>query len=242
MWAAPPHSRPFIAGRRWMAGPVGVPRTLQAASPDGLTAIWEDTPTGLPADPLVSWRRLDGCGFLRIEVWVGGIEEALDAALDELRACAALVLDLRGNPGGDLVLASRTRDRFLREPTMLGSIRYSVGGGELSGPTEIVGEPAQDGRWEGRLVVLTDELTFSSSEDFLLGLQGLEHVTVVGRRSGGGSGRPRALRLLPGLTLTVSTALTYTRDGEGVEGAGIPVDVEVTGDDEMLAAALSLAT
>jgi carboxyl-terminal processing protease len=241
--AAPPHARPFIAGRRLLAGPVGVPRTLQAASLDGFTAIWEDTPTGLPADPLVSWRRLDGCGFLRIEVWVGGIEEALDAALDELRACDALVLDLRGNPGGDLVLASRTRDRFLRERTVLGSIRYSVGGGELSDPREIVGEPALAGRWDGRLVVLTDELTFSSSEDFLLGLAGLEHVTVVGRRSGGGSGRPRALRLLPGMTLTVSTALTYDREGRCVEGAGIPVDVEVAGDDdEMLAVARALAT
>jgi carboxyl-terminal processing protease len=77
------------------------------------------------------------------------------------------------------------------------------------------------------LIVLTDELTFSSSEDFLLGLQGLPHVAVVGRRSGGGSGRPRSLRLLPGWLLTVSTALTYDREGRCVEGAGIPVDVEV---------------
>jgi carboxyl-terminal processing protease len=91
------------------------------------------------------------------------------------------------------------------------------------------------------VVVLTDSLTFSASEDFLLGLQGLEHVTVVGRPSGGGSGRPRALRLLPGMTLTVSTALTYDREGHCVEGAGIPVDVPATGsDDEVLALATRL--
>ena len=75
--------------------------------------------------------------------------------------------------------------------------------------------------------MLTDELTFSSSEDFLLGLQGLEHVTVVGSPSGGGSGRPRSLHLLPGWRLTVSTALTYDRTGRCVEGAGIPVDLDV---------------
>jgi carboxyl-terminal processing protease len=245
--AAPPHSRPLIAGRRLLSGPVGVSRELTAASPDGLTAVWEEAPTALPADPLVSWSRLErGCGYLRIEAWVGGavVEEAVGAALYELRGCDSLVLDLRGNPGGDLVLACGTRDRFLREQTTLGSIRYSTGGGELSSPAELVGEPADAvERWAGRLVVLTDELTFSSSEDFLLGLQGLEHVTVVGRSSGGGSGRPRALRLLPGTTLTVSTALTYDREGHCVEGAGIPVDVEVAGgDDELLEVARSVAS
>ena len=72
--------------------------------------------------------------------------------------------------------------------------------------------------------MLTDALTFSSSEDFLLGLQGLEHVTVAGaqrRRQRTAAQCPAAA----GWTLTVSTALTYDRDGHCVEGAGIPVDV-----------------
>jgi carboxyl-terminal processing protease len=154
------------------------------------------------------------------------VEEAVDEAFAELARCEPLVLDLRGNPGGNLVLACRTRARFLREPTTLGSIRYSVGGGRLSEPFALTAEPASpERRWPGRLVVLTDPLTFSASEDFLLGLQGLEHVTVVGEPSGGGSGRARALRLLPGWTLTVSTALTYDREGRCVEGSGIPVDL-----------------
>ena len=142
------------------------------------------------------------------------------------------------------MLASGTRDRFLRERTPLGSIRYSVGGGELSEPFALVAEPADTGkRWPGRLVVLTDPLTFSSSEDFLLGLQGLEHVTVVGRPTGGGSGRPRSLRLLPGMSLMISTALTFDRNGRCIEGAGIPVDVEAwVADDETLAVARSSLT
>ena len=98
----------------------------------------------------------------------------------------------------------------------------------LSQPFPLVAEPPEAAaRWPGRLVALVDELTFSSSEDFLLGLQGLAHVTVVGRPTGGGSGRPRSIRLLPGWTLTVSTALTYDRGGRCIEGAGIPVDVTV---------------
>ena len=243
--AAPPHARALIAGRRLLAGPVGVARTLTARSPTGEEVTWTDTPAAVPPGGLVSWSQLDsGAAYLRIAVWaVGrGVEDAIDAAFDELRGCDRLVLDLRGNPGGNLVLASKTRARFLREETQLGSIRYSVGEGELSRAFPLVAEPGpSEQRWDGRLVALTDPLTFSSSEDFLLGLQGLEHVTVVGRPSGGGSGRARSLRLLPGMTLTISTALTYDRTGRCVEGAGIPVDVAGSGsDDETLALAASL--
>jgi carboxyl-terminal processing protease len=75
-------------------------------------------------------------------------------------------------------------------------------------------------------------------------------VLVVGEPSAGVSGRPRFLEVLPGWGLMVSTALTYDRDGRCIEGAGIPVDVEVQvypynelsdGQDRVLAAAQELA-
>lgn len=242
--AAPPHARPLIAGRRLLAGPAGVDRSLTAVSPEGAHVTWTEAPTPFPA-PLVERRRLGvDVAYLRIAAWVPGqgVDDAIDEAFLELRDCDRLVLDLRGNGGGNLVLARRTQTRFLRERTELGSIRYSVGGGALSRAFPLVAEPASSAlRWSGGLIVLTDPLTFSASEDFLLGLQGLDHVTVVGEPSGGGSGRPRALRLLPGMTLTVSTALTFDRTGHCVEGAGIPVDVSAAGsDDDVLALAAAL--
>jgi carboxyl-terminal processing protease len=243
--AAPPHARALIAGRRLLARPIGVSRALTARSPTGEAVTWAEAPAPLPPGDLVSWWRLDsGAAYVRIAVWAAGhgVEDAIDAAFDELCRCDRLVLDIRGNPGGNLVLASRTRARFLRSETLLGSIRYSVGEGRLSEPFPLVAEPAsREQCWTGRLAVLTDSLTFSSSEDFLLGLQGLEHVAVVGQPSGGGSGRARSLRLLPGMTLTVSTALTYDRAGHCVEGAGVPVDVLASGsDEEVLAVAETL--
>ena len=234
--AAPLHARPLIAGRRLLAGPVDEPRALTARAPSGALVTWSESPTGVPTGDLVTWTRLaSGRAYVRVAAWIAGrgIEDRLDAALEELAGSDSLILDLRGNPGGNLVLATGTRDRFLRRVTNVGAIRYSIGGGELSEPFPLEAEPTADRRrWSGRLVVLTDSLTFSSAEDFLLGLQGLEHVTVVGQPSGGGSGRARALPLLPGTTLTVSTALTYDRFGRCVEGAGIPVDVLVAGSDE----------
>jgi carboxyl-terminal processing protease len=159
-----------------------------------------------------------------------------------LRDAPSLVVDLRGNGGGDVTLARRFRDRFLRRAGRLGTVRYSLPGGGLSEPEPIDGEPAPEPkRWRGAVRFLTDPLTYSASEDALLGLQGLAHVEVIGEPSGGGSGRARSLRLLPGWRLTVSTALTYDREGRCVEGAGIPVDRPVAvrrdsgdGDDAVL--------
>lgn len=204
-------------------------RTLEAASADGRSVSWTETPDLVPFPELVNFRRLpSGAGYVRLEAWLPSAEPAVDAALDELRRCPRLIFDLRATPGGNLVLAARTRDRFLRRTTRLGTIRYSAGGGELSRPFPLIAAPPPAGRcWRGELVVLTDPLTYSASEDFLLGLKGLEHVRVVGEPSGGGSGRPRTVRLIPPLVLTVSTALTYDREGRCIEGAGIGVDLAV---------------
>jgi carboxyl-terminal processing protease len=89
---------------------------------------------------------------------------------------------------------------------------------------------------------LTDPLTYSASEDALLGLQGLPHVRVVGEASGGGSGRMRVLRFLPGWNVTSTTCHTSTVAGHVVEGHGIPVDHPVRAqprarEDDALAAA-----
>lgn len=226
------HMRPLMTGYRVLSGPVGVARELAARSPSGETRVWSEAPAIDPPFPLVHWTRLpSGAGYLRIEAWRADrdVDAAIDAAFGELCRDDRLIVDLRGNGGGNLVLAQSFRDRFLRERTVLGSIRFSTGPGELSESHPLVAEPAAAShRWPGRVRFLTDPLTYSASEDALLGLQGLLHVQVVGEPSGGGSGRPRALRLLPGQQLTVSTALTYDRTGRCLEGAGIPVDLPVT--------------
>jgi carboxyl-terminal processing protease len=79
-------------------------------------------------------------------------------------------------------------------------------------------------RWNGPVRFITDPLTYSASEDALLGLSGLERLQVVGLESGGGSGQARSVPLQAGWRLMVSSCLTFDRHGRCVEGAGIPVD------------------
>ncbi|NUW38743.1 S41 family peptidase [Nonomuraea rhodomycinica] len=221
--AAPRHMLELVAGRRLLS-------VHEATSVKVAGAEWTEDGRCDPVE-LIEWRRLTSdTGYVRLKIWQGQVAEGFDAALAELDGCDRLVLDLRGNVGGNLMLATGARDRFLRKATHLGWIQYTDGRGGLGPRVALHGEPSSERRWPGRLVVLTDPLTYSSSEDFLLGLQGLEHVTVIGRPSGGGSGRARSLRLLPDWVLTVSTALTYDRTGHCVENSGIPVDVLIRSD------------
>jgi carboxyl-terminal processing protease len=136
-----------------------------------------------------------------------------------------LLIDLRGNVGGSLVEAARFRDRFLDRRRRLGTIRFSTGDGQLSPPAPIVAAPSERTRWHKRTRFLIDALTYSASEDAILGLRQLDHVDTAGEPSGGGSGRARTIHLLDGVDLQVSTALTYDHDGHGIEGAGIPIDL-----------------
>src|SRR5699024_9893003 len=147
-------------------------------------------------DELISSRDMtDDVVYVRMHNWIDGvgIEDRFDEIIAEHAHRHTMVIDLRGNTGGNLLLAKRLRRRFLRERTHLGTVQFTRGDGELADPVDLWAEPSGTGIWPGELVVLTDGLTYSASEDFLHGLQGLPHVTVIGSHSGGGSGRPRTL-------------------------------------------------
>lgn len=228
---APAHARPLVAGRRLLSGPPGIDRQFESRKMSGEVVRWSEAASAQLPFPLVSWRRLESeTGYVRVEAWRAnsGIDEAVDEAFEQLEEAGRLIVDLRGNTGGNLVLAHSFRDRFLRGRGVMGSLRISTGDGGLSEPDVFFGEPSSTHkRWSGEVRFLTDPLTYSASEDVLLGLQGLDHVKVVGEPSGGGSGRQRVLPLMAGQLLMVSTALTYDRNGRCVEGTGIPVDVRV---------------
>lgn len=225
-----PRVRGLIAGRRAIALNGSSERAFTAHGPNGDTRSWTETARAFTLDELISAEVVAAnVLYVRLHNWIDGV--GIEVRFDDIIAahpqCHTMVLDLRGNTGGNLLLAKRMRHRFLRERTHLGTVQFTRGDGELADPVDLWAEPAGTGLWPGELVVLTDGLTYSASEDFLHGLQGLPHVTVIGSPSGGGSGRPRTLPVIPGWAITISTALTFDRNDHCIEGQGIPVDIEV---------------
>lgn len=225
---APPHLRPWLVGRRALSGPVGQPLGLEVRRADGSVVTVEDVPGSSTWPEPVTWHRLpSGTGVLRIRRWLTSDADTLDAALADLAGAERLIVDLRGNAGGALMAAVAFRRRFVPHPARLGSVRFSTGDGGLSPVWWYEDTPADGVTRTARTRFLTDGLTYSASEDALLGLRQFDHIDVAGWPSGGGSGRPRTVPLFDAAVLTVSTALTYDHDdhdGRSVEGRGITVD------------------
>ncbi|WP_250445776.1 S41 family peptidase [Actinotalea sp. C106] len=213
---ASPQQRAMIAARRFLR--MGAePRAFGASSRDDRRVTWVEHPRAVPAVTRTS----EG---LQLRGFSPAMVSEVDDALSELAGREEITIDLRGNTGGNLVVAMDLRSRFLRGPTLVGSVRFSDGRGGLVAPVSLRAEP-HPAAWRGRARILIDAMTYSASEDFVLGLQGLPHITVEGTPSGGGSGRPHSRAILSDLRLSVSTALTFDRTGRCIELHGIPVDV-----------------
>lgn len=152
------------------------------------------------------------------------VHSVFDELFAEGASSSRMTIDLRGNTGGSLLLATDLRDRFLRDRAMIGYAAFTDGAGGIGPMTERWADPSERSRWPGQVDIMIDAMTYSASEDFVLGLQGLDHVRVKGAPSGGGSGRPRRIPVLPGIDLTVSTCITYDRRRCPVEFRGIHPD------------------
>lgn len=226
-----PRTKPWNIGYRAMQGRVGETVALAATRRDGSEARWTEPIPSLPWDIPIEVGRIDArTGFMRVHGWLNSPQwhDAFASALSEMAPYERLVVDLRGNVGGALVAAQNARSRFLTDRTHLGSIRFSTVSGEMDRSHDLHGEPPERGpRWTKPVRFLTDPLCYSATEDFLHGLKGLPHVQVVGQTTGGGSGRPRTISLRPNMVATVSTALTYDREGHCIEGNGIAPDIPI---------------
>lgn len=210
---ATPQHRAFVAARRFMAMTTAE-RRYTARAADGTRHSWTELRTARPA---VIARR----NTVRIARFTPEVPALLRQAIEDADTDEPLTLDLRGNSGGDLVAAAEARRILVREEGPFGAVAFTTGRGSLGDAVPLATAPAT-APWRGEVVVLVDGMTYSAAEDFLHPLVGCEHVTILGGPTGGGSGRPHTRRLMDGVTLAVSTAITYTRDGAPIEHHGIP--------------------
>ncbi len=187
-------------------------------------------------------------GVIRLSAWFPIAVSAIAQAVDELRDSDAIVLDLRGNPGGVGGLVMGIGGHFLEDPLSLGTMRTrDTSLRFVANPQRV----APDGRrvepYAGLLVILVDPLTASTSEIFAGGLQALGRATVVGENTAGQALPALVVRLPNGDRLIHAIADFTAPDGSRLEGTGVVPDVQIALDrsdfrneeDPVLAAALN---
>lgn len=171
-----------------------------------------------------------GVGYIKIGYFSPTTGDETAAELKKLRSggLKKLVLDLRGNPGGDFKEGLRTAALFKQGELVLVKRRDSVKRMKNS----------QGAAFAGPIAVLTDGGTASSAEIVTLALKGSSNVRVFGQRTFG-KGLIQDLYALPGgYGLRMSTGMYADRQGRSINNAGIAPDVAADPASDSLQAAL----
>jgi carboxyl-terminal processing protease len=171
----------------------------------------------------------DGCvGVIRFNVWMVPLRAPFDNAVDELRDCRGIVLDLRGNPGGIAGMVMGVAGHFLDQPESLGTMRSR--GSELhfrANPRRVNGAAQPVRPFDGPVAILVDGMSVSTSEIFAGGMQAIGRARVFGQTTSG-QALPAALLRLPDGDLLMHVVADFTdASGTRIEGRGVVPDQQV---------------
>lgn len=169
-------------------------------------------------------------GYIYISSFSNGIGEGnLDQTLDYLKTCDGLIIDVRNNGGGNLTTAEKVAARFTNEKVLTGYISHKTGPGhqDFSEPKPVYLEPAMDRvRWQKKAVVLTNRRSYSATNDFVNSMKQLPLVTVIGDKTGGGSGLPFTSEIPNGWSIRFSASPMFDPEMNQLE-FGIDPDIKV---------------
>ena len=175
-------------------------------------------------------------------------------ALPEIRKHQYLVLDVRGNQGGDDANAIEIAKYLTDRPYMVSSMwrartsnsadkawasekkmfeKTDTLNGYLTrnswdkhpGDTIAIADTVQ--RLKMPVYVLTSKNTFSAAEDFLIYLNGSKNITRVGQNTAGSSGQPLFFDIPKGFIVRICAKRDAFPDGTDFIGIGVKPDIYV---------------
>ena len=174
----------------------------------------------------------DGIGYLHIGDFKHGIEpttQAIDAFMSEFAKARAIVVDVRGNPGGNARVVGLVANRFAdrKRHYMRVQTRYGPRHDDLSPVDYRNVEPGGPIQFTDPTVLLTHRLSASGADDFALAMRVLPHVTVVGDPTEGAFGAQFPDRMPNGWVLWVAFKTATDHNGVCYGGLGVPPDLRV---------------
>lgn len=198
-----------------------VTKQIERAEPPGVLAQFGYLP---PMHVRFQSRRIAGdIGYLTLNLFLdpAHIMPEFGDALKTCAACAGVVIDLRGNPGGIGFMATGMAGWLIDKPDLrLGTMHMR------QGPLKFAVNPRLP-TYRGAVAVLVDGCSASTSEIFAEGLKDLGRARIFGTRTAGAA-LPSAIDKLPnGDGFQHALADYISEGGQPLEGAGVIPDVEV---------------
>jgi carboxyl-terminal processing protease len=194
---------------------------------DGAVEMME----GLPPVYLDFERRVldDAVGYIRFNSFHRDLTDRILSAIEEFHDLPGLVIDIRGNSGGDFQVRRAIAEQLIVERARVWQYVNRFG------TDDIVLEPAP-GAYRGEVVFVVDEMSASSAEELSGAMQALGRAKVVGNRTAGLVLVAGVQALGAGATLVYPSAETRFANGFAPEGKGITPDLIVPYDVESLRA------
>jgi len=164
-------------------------------------------------------------GVIAFNIWLPALVPDLERAVDSVRTCDGIVIDLRGNPGGLGAMVMGFGGYFVDSTRSLGTMRTrQVSLNFVINPRT----SRSDGRtvrpFSGPLAILVDPMSASTSEIFAAGMQRIGRARVFGEPSARAA-LPALMERLPSGDVFVHAVADFTDPlGKRIEGAGAVPD------------------
>ncbi len=166
-------------------------------------------------------------GYIKFNVFAIPVIKDFCSALTELKTKKAIIIDLRGNLGGVLGTMVGLGGMLADQPIDFGTSYYKIGSENISAIKKAK-------NYQGKIVVLVDNLTASAAEIFAAALKENNRALVVGEKTAGEALPSVSVALPTGAFLTYPIANFKTHQGNLIEGNGLTPDFTVPLDKKTL--------
>ena len=201
-------------------------KSLVAIPAQGLVSQFGNLP---PLAGLVKADRIataGGCvGVIAFNIWLPALVGDLEKAVDQVRTCQGVIIDLRGNPGGLGAMVMGFGGYFVDTIQSLGTMKTrQVALNFVINPRQSRSDGTSAKPFEGPLAIIVDPMTASTSEIFAAGMQRIGRARVFGERSAGAA-LPALMERLPSGDVFVHAVADFTDpEGRRIEGSGAVPD------------------
>ncbi len=175
------------------------------------------------------WGNFDNIGYIRIIYLYSESIDTLkfDMVLDSLKNTKGLIIDLRKEYGGNLLVCEAIWNRFTNLNFEVGYLLYRNGKGHDDFAPKDYVYTIPRGNWQylKPVIVLIGQLCGSAGEIFAQTFSNFNNSILIGDTTLGAVEAPSEFTLSDGTTYTVPIVAYYDIDGKPLEWRGVPPDI-----------------
>ena len=159
-------------------------------------------------------------GYIRFDVFHPVILDSIVSLIAKYNKLPSLILDIRGNPGGEFRTRKTIAEQFVTERILFWRYHHR------NKIREVFLEPVRK-PYKGKVVILIDEMSGSSSEEFSGGMQAIGRATIIGQQTAGKVLTMEVVSLPEGALFIYPNSQTRTANNEILEGVGVVPEITV---------------